>query len=171
MGRGAGTGIVSDLPLPYLDLWVEYGSSLNMLLRGEPEIAAEMDLPDDPETVIALLDEAMRGCDSQQQVWKGVSSWRLTLGLPYSAVPQDALGREFIEQGFTSVTADRKLATLFSDGRVLLRLEIPEGTPLIDLQQLNSQQELLLGRDLRFHVSAVSEADDGYTILDATVLL
>lgn len=147
------------------DAWIKNGLALNARLRGDRVLASEVPLegPFGADELAQELDSTMAPTRRPRKLLRGVADPESSLGLKGNLE-----GQEFTDPGFVSTTTDEEMAELFGSG-VTLQIDVPPGTPVLDLEELNSQREVLLGRGLRYRVTGDRE-ENGRRVLDVEVL-
>lgn len=144
--------------------WVTNGFSLNAKLRGDHQLLEEMPLDRgvDADSLTAELDSAMKPLRRRRQLYRGISN-------PEQVFRQEGSleGHEFTDPGFVSTSSDPGMAEDFGSGATL-RINAAPGTPSLDLEDLNNQREVVLGRGLRHRVTR-DEVVDGRRMLDVEV--
>lgn len=140
--------------------YVVNSQRINDALRGRT---------DDPDALAVaqkrapLLDEALatKPVPETVQVWRGVAAHA---GRDWNA----ALGETWTDKGFFSASVNLNEARGHADpaeyqGGAMMRVTVPKGTPGAylgaDEESSSSEQELLLGRGLKYKIKAVHQPD------------
>lgn len=144
--------------------WVKNGFSLNAKLRGDKVLLSEMPLEPgvDPDGLTRDIDAAMRPLRHRRELLRGVPDPEVMLG-----VDGDLEGHEFTDPGFVSTTTDSGTAEIFGSGATM-RIDAAPGVPSLDLEDLNDQREVVLGRGLRHRITKDQEIE-GRRVLDVEV--
>lgn len=158
------------------DLWIVNALDVNAALRGDEVLLAELEQmagPDekiDHQRLADRLDAAMRPLRRRLVLYRGVSGGT-DLGADAFGLerggPRRLVGREYVDRGFVSTSTDPSVARQFGNAATL-RIHVRRGVPHLDLRDLNSQKEVLLGRGLRHRVTG-EEMADGRRLIDVEV--
>lgn len=103
-------------------------------------------------------------------VWRGVADGSKLFG---ARLGQDLAGFEWLERGYVSTSASRRIAQgfTFHQEQVLMRILAPRGTGAVQLSGMYDQAELLLQRDLRMRVVRDrGVSPEGYRLIDVEVV-
>ena len=146
------------------EAWVKNGFSLNAKLRGDKVLLSEMPLEPgvEPEGLTRDIDAAMKPLRRRRELLRGVPDPEAMLG-----VDGDLEGHEFTDPGFVSTTTDPGTAEIFGSGATM-RINAAAGVPSLDLEDLNDQREVVLGRGLRHRITKDQEIE-GRRVLDVEI--